>query len=139
MFDKTFFNAFRAEMQAAMDTVAAKHGIRIKMKGITYNDTWFRFTTEAQALTESGLPALSDADARHILLLVEGMGESSPDQLRAVRLEYAGKTYAIVGLTTRASKKPIEMVEIETGKRVKCDKYFVRARIGNQLKTTATA
>lgn len=128
MFDKTFFQAFRAEMQAAMDTIAARHGIRLQMKGIKYDDAGFRFQTEAKSVDKSGIPVLSENDACGVLLLIDRTDIPTP-VLRELRLQHAGKTYAIIGVNNRARSKPIELLEIGTGKRARCDTHFVAARL----------
>jgi hypothetical protein len=128
-FDKAFFAAFRADLDAALAQVAVKHGITLKAGRIGYTETSFKVAVEATATSTDGTPTGKDAESFKALAEFYGL---SPSDLGRTFQSRSG-THTIVGLNSRLQKNSI-ITETPDGKRYRWDEKV----IANLLKVEAS-
>ncbi len=105
--DRNTCKQITADAQAALNAVAEKYGLTVKVSGGTYVDTSFR--TKVEFLTADA----AEQDWRRVAALV---GLHPDDFGRSFTVH--GDTYRVVGINLRAQRFPV-IAEREDGRRFK--------------------
>ena len=113
-FNKSNCGVISKDILAAIQEVAAKHGINIRTGNGSFRDNNFTLKLEMATISEGGeiqTKAMQDFKdvCRRYGLVEEDLG-------RTFKCESTGKTYTIVGAKPRSYKYPILCKEHGTGK-----------------------
>lgn len=120
-FDKRACNAVRADINAALKTVATKHGIKLVAGRGTFDDTHFTLKLEMGVLDESGADLSAKRDfemcATHFGLKPEDFG---------CEFVFDGETYRLDGVRQRAERMPLLATLLRAGQRYRLPAGAVR-------------
>lgn len=118
-FDKPTLNALRPEINAALQEVAAKHGITIKLGNGTYTSVSadFKVSLKVEGAAESELDNWA-------------LFHDLPKGLFGRTFKSGGETYTISGVKPRSSKFPI-LATNSQGKTYKFPVETVRQGLGS--------
>lgn len=108
--DRATLRLLRVEFQAAIDAVAASHGLTAGIGNIRFEPEGTSFTTKMTVET-SGAAVKKEADKADMFnIYARSSGLEASDFGKV--FEYAGKTLKIVGYNTRAKKYPISVEDM---------------------------
>lgn len=109
MVDKALVQRIAAEVQTALDEVAARHGLTVKVGGGRYDPEVGTFSPKITFTA-------ADAEAKAFAILAPEFGLKAEDYGRKITVK--GRTFKVVGLNPRASRFPL-MGEAEDGRQFK--------------------
>lgn len=119
----------REEFQAAIDAVAAKHGLTGDLGNIRYNREGTQFTTKMTIETAGNAQVKADDKAEMFQFYARGEGLEASDFGKL--FDYAGhKDLRIVGYNTRAKKYPISL-ENADGRGFKVSGSQIKSALGH--------
>jgi len=119
----TLLNSIRADVEEALDAIAEKHGVTITTGRATYTAQNATMKLEIAAIARDGTVQTKEAVDFAAYAFRYGL---SPDDL-GKEFRYAGETFEIIGLKTRATKMPILGQSRQTGKIYKFPVNAVKA------------
>ena len=116
---KTNLLQIRADIDAALKAVAAKHGIDFTLGRIVFNENEFRGKLTGVARGAAGLPAVAPVDPE-MLALAKNTWLFGPtfDITKEYKHPTLG-TVKVVGYNGKARKFPVIIDQVGTGKRYK--------------------
>lgn len=112
------FKQFRREFAEAVTELEQKHGLRIKLGNITYDDFGFKGKID---VTSVGKDAVNDPEALEKIKFAQNcqaFPNISPDDYGR-EFENSHGTYVVVGLSPKAHKYPIIAKDKSNGKKYK--------------------
>lgn len=128
IFTKTALNTIRTDLNAALAVVAAKHGITLDFKNISYSDNSFRTTLHGSS-SESAVDNNKSEFERYAARF--GINVTAFNETFINR----GDTFTIVGIKPRSHKYPILAKQRSNGKTYKMPMSAIPA----ELKSTWAA
>jgi hypothetical protein len=93
----------RKEMEEAMATIGAKHGLEFSIGNIRYNETSFRTSLEVKEVGTKSVKEQKLEMAYEVFAKVHGL-----PKLNSVIRAQDGKLLKIIGWNTRAPKYPVK-------------------------------
>lgn len=117
-FDRNNLDEIRADINAALESVAEKHGITLSIGNISYEST--RFTTKLTAQTGDGSEHEQKEFARNCWRY------NIPESWYGKSFVAEGQTFTITGINTRARKSPINFKDVK-GRMYKASPEYVKA------------
>jgi hypothetical protein len=128
-FDAPTARLLSDRITAALQPLAAEYGITIRTGRGSYSGSQFTVKVECIAAAKDGAPAGREADAfRHNAHLY---GLEASDLGR--EFTTAGRTFRIIGLSTRAPKRPILADDVSTGTTFKFTETAVCSYLGRPI------
>lgn len=131
--NKPGITAIRADVQAALEGVARKHGLTLELAGITYNSAFLRTRLRmvAPSAVQSSAPGVSQVPATFVMdcarygLLASDFGRTFRDS--------KGEAYRITGIVTKRHRYPITAIRLSDG----CGTKWPAASVVTLLKASA--
>jgi hypothetical protein len=134
-FDRAACAVLSDDVMAALEAVAAKHGIQIKRGRGTFSGGNFTMKIEASVIGEGGRPETKEALCFQRYAASEGL---SPNDLYT-EFTIASGTYEIVGFKPRSRKYPILAVKVGDGRTFKFAAETIRTARTRGMSTAASA
>lgn len=106
MIDLTLLKTLRAEIDAAMIEIGAKHGLKIALGNAKYTKANAEFKLNVANIADDGLVETKEMVALKL---------QYPELVNKIVL-VSGKEYQIVGYRTKSPKKPFLAKEVKSGK-----------------------
>lgn len=120
-FDKNNLNTIRHDMEQVLATVAAQHGIVLKLGTITYDATTFSVTLKSEI---KDLPIADTKEGRDWVTHASNWGFTA-DMLGTV-FSHNGKRLQIIGYLRDCSTNVVSLRDMASGKKLKCSPAFVK-------------
>lgn len=132
--NKSGITAIRADMQAALEGVARKHGLSLELAGITYNAAFLRTRVRmvAQSSVQASTPGVSAVPATFAMDAAR-FGLQASDFGRTFR-SAEGQAYRITGIVPKRYKYPITTTRLSDGQSIKWSAQSVQARLRQDSK-----
>jgi hypothetical protein len=127
-FTKTVFHGLRADLDVALKAVAEKHGISLRTGNIKFDSSTAKIMVEAAVKAADGRAVSPHAAPFRQLAEIYGLKASDLGR----QFKYDGRGYIITGCRPRASRMPITVTEVVTGKN-----YHMSASLVKMALTTA--
>ena len=124
---KTELSAIRADLIAALDTVAEAHGLTMSLGGLTYDDTGFRTKITAHR------GSAEDAERAEFERYAPRFGVTAAHFGHEFALSN-GKRYRLVGFRPNASKRPVVGQSLANDKKFVFTEGVLAGIIGNTKK-----
>lgn len=111
-FNKTNLKIIRADIDAALASVEAKHGIKFNLGNIRFSDNDFRGKLECNSVADASGNAINPAEVHfndnrwRVGLARDAFGKTFRSN---------GRTFTIVGVNTRAKKYPVKATDPNGG------------------------
>lgn len=128
-FDKNNLQALRLEMNAALASLEAKHGVKFRVGNCTYTAQQVTYKLEVGLVNENGAVETKDRESFRINAPLYGFEKDDLDK----QIVYGGKLYRIDGLRTTSWKNPITIKEIKTGKSYQAPANAVLRAMGRKV------
>jgi hypothetical protein len=109
------------EMTAAMETVAAKYGLKLDSKGGSFTSATFAKKFEFKVISEDGV----DVAAEKNFVAFASMYGLQPDWFGKTFVGNSRDEMKIIGLNTRRPKNPVLLENLTTGAKHKCAASYV--------------
>lgn len=110
-FTKTNVRQLEAEVQAAMEAIAKKHGLTVTPRGGRFSGGSATLKTEFAVVAEDGTVKTPEYEALQLHARLWGVDAAKFDEFR----DFNGEEFKVVGYRTRAPKKPF-IIENQAGK-----------------------
>lgn len=124
---KSNIATIRADIEAALKAVAAKHGVDFNLGRISYNDNELRGKLVGIARGATGADETVKVTPEQLALTKYGyLLGSKFDSSKDYQHPTLG-TVRVVGYNTRARTMPVIIQQLGSGKRYKCALYTVKA------------
>lgn len=124
--DKAVVKSLGGQIEAALQGIAAKHGLKIAYRGGSYSPGNAQIKIEISVLGEGGAPRTREADA--FVQMAELCG-FKPEHLNQ-SFNSGGHTYILRGMNTRAQRMPMVVERKSDGKSFKMTEEAVRRAFG---------
>ena len=105
--NKSEAKTIREEVQAAVESILAPHGLKLTGCNASFDDTSFNMTIKS-----------SDPDAEIPAWDLTKVG-LPPETKAGIRFDYNGKSFEFTGVNTRRPKFPISATDVASGKQYK--------------------
>lgn len=105
--DREACRTISADVSAALQAVADRHGLSLTVGGGSFSSTEFKPKVEFQVKTEGGVPATFAREAKMFGL---------PDGCFGKEFVAGGTAYRITGIEVRRHKMPVSAVRVSDGK-----------------------
>lgn len=128
--DRAILRRIEADVQSALETVAERYGLSVKVGGGQFSPTTFKPKVEFATIGAGGVVESTEATAFRTLAKSYGF---QPDDLGKT-FEHGGRTFTICGLKHRAGKLPI-LAKSPDGRTYKFNDRDVLRLMGRQLPT----
>lgn len=125
-FRKETFGPLRADLEAAVKSVAEKYGVQIKTGHISYTGTNCSVKLECAVIGEDGKVARKEADT--FRMWAELIGMKKEDLNRVFKI--GTKNYSLEGYMPRKTKFPFLALNLDDGKQYCLPETAVKKALG---------
>jgi len=132
MIDRELCKRLREEINAALERVGDAHNAEVRCESGTFDDNSVRFKLVVRLRNESGAVADDRAEDFKQYAALYGL---APEDLGR-EFMYARENHRIVGLRTKARKRPIVAERVRDGKRFIFDEDTIRLLLGKPRRPT---
>ena len=135
MLTKDLLRALRPEIEAAISTIGAKHGVELSLGNCSFTPTNGTFKLAVNSIDkESGTAVTKElADLRRMLPML-GLTESHLNQV----FKIGSKSFTLAGYRSASRTKPFLMTALDNGKRYIATEEQVRRGLGLPLTAVET-
>lgn len=124
---KESLKTLRADMDAALASVGAKHGVRFRLGSCTFWPTTAKFKLELATVGDNGV--VVDKDMETLRRYTDILGLSMKDLEKTFKL-WDGRSYKLAGYVPRRYSRPFVLVDAVSGRRVVAPKDAVLKALG---------
>ena len=118
-----FLDDFRKDFDDAVEVLREKYDISIHLGRITYTNERFSATVNVNMTRDPEDIARANFDAEAWKFWDIGITEG---MYKKIFIGIDGKRYAVVGLKPRSHKSPLQVIDVEDGKRYKAGRAFIK-------------
>jgi len=129
-FSKGNLPTLRKDIDEALKAIAEKHGIKISLGKCSFTSDCAEFKLNASIITEDG--EVMSKEASDFLRQPFKYNLDDSDLFKVFKGSDS-KAYKLIGASINARKAPLIIQDIETGKKYKCGKGFIRPYTKEEL------